>query len=185
MSASACLVLGDPQYRDPEMTAPRVTPLTRPEELITALSEVDGSWEVSFRVAIESEDAGVPVELVLLRNFGGILENGRPYEGRVGGRVLAPGTLRDGKRAVTVRWFDAGVSGIDYDCARITLLATHAFRSQDGADFFCPADPDDADTVTWVVRRCRADDDNCSFDLCEQSTPTEPNYCDPPSEEEG
>jgi len=181
---SACIVLGDPQYRDPEQTAPRVTPLTRPEELILATPEPDGNWIVPFRVAVESEDAGESVQLILLRNFGGGSIPGFPYEDTVGNVSLDPGSLRDGKRVATVAWFDTGGTGFDYDCARITLLATHAFREGDGPDFHCPADPDDADTVTWVVLRCRSLDEACSYDLCAAAIPDEPNYCDIPVEGE-
>lgn len=183
MGCSSCIVLGEPQYREPEQTAPRVTPLTRPEELITELSEPDGSWLVPFRVAIESEDAGEKVELVLLRNFGGGPAEGRPYEESVRVGDLEPGTLRDGKRAVTLEWFETGANGRDYDCAAITLLATHAYRGGTGSDFYCPADPDDVDTVTWLVLRCRAFDDACSFDLCADAKADNPNFCDAPLEE--
>ncbi|MEM1032518.1 MAG: hypothetical protein AAGN82_19380 [Myxococcota bacterium] len=178
---SGCLVLGDPQYLDPERTAPRITPLTRPEELRTELSAEDGSWDVSFRVTITSEDAGETVELALLRNFGGGAAGGdRPYESEVGRSNLAPATLSDGPRPVTVDWFDPGVSGEDYDCARVTLLATHEFRGGSGPDFYCPADPTDVDTVTWFVLRCRDTEPRCTFDLCNDNEDEEANYCDPP-----
>jgi len=183
VTSSGCIVLGDPQYREPEQTAPRVTPLTRPEELIKATAEDDGSWLVNFRVAIESEDAGEEVRLVLLRNFGGGTAEGLPYEAAVQNGTLEPGTLGDGKRTVTLPWFDTGATGQDYDCAAITLLATHAFREGIGSDYWCPADPDDADTVTWLVLRCRADDEACSFDLCTDTKAKNPNFCDPPTEE--
>lgn len=133
---------------------------------------------VEFSAYVESEDAGQAVQAVLLVDHGDTsgVSNG-PYRGFVPGNSLPPGRLVDGPRGpLSISWHPqtAEVSG----CHTVTLMATHQFQQSFGA-YYCAADSDDVDTLTWVVALCDlASPGNCPYQDCPVYGSSAMAYCD-------
>lgn len=160
--APGCIVLGDPQYREPERTPPRLRRVSPVEPAFIELQDDDSQVSIAFRVTIESEDLGEPVRLVLLEDLGRAGDT-RPYEQVLASNSVAPGSLREGQRSGVITWEEFLLP--DTECRRVTLLATHEFDGREPR-FNCPLDPNDVDTLTWFVARCRSRGDSCNFDDC-------------------
>lgn len=163
LSASGCIVLGEPQYREPDRTRPQLRRVF-PEDPAFIATQDDNSSLVSveFRVTVESEDLGEPVQLVLLEDLGRTSPT-RPYRQVLASNSLDPGSLQEGPRSGVITWEDILLP--DTECRRVTLVATHQFDGREPR-YHCPRDPDDVDTLTWLVARCRTRDAACNFDDC-------------------
>lgn len=161
-ATAGCIVVGGPEYRDPEQTRPQLRRVSPEDPVYVAIQHDSSTVSVKFRFTVESEDLGERVQLVLLEDHGRTSPT-RPYRQVLAGDSLDPGSLQDGPRTGVLTWEDSLLP--DTECRRVTLLATHAFDGREPR-YNCPLDPEDADTLTWFIARCRTRDSNCTFDDC-------------------
>lgn len=161
-SSSACLVTGSPDFSPPERTRPQLIAVTPPTEFIRP-AFVDGAFQPeTLEAAVLSEDAGDDLEAVLLVDYGYLAPGDIPWRDTAPVDTIAPGTLSDGPRPVSVSWTPR--SFIEPGCHTLTLLVTHQKRGTNPG-FWCPADADDYASLTWFVALCE-DVGTCEYDDC-------------------
>jgi hypothetical protein len=135
---------------------------------------------IEFSADMVSDDAGQPVQSVLLIDYGddNAVSNG-PYRSFVPGEPLDPACMLDGPRHVSIPWRPLAQEPIG--CHTVTLMVTHQFELKNSA-FYCPADPNDASTLTWFALVC-GDASTTTLEECYAANPcpiAEPNnavYC--------
>jgi hypothetical protein len=187
LGASSCLVTASPDFTPPERTRPEIVtndayPPSPPLEE-QAFFKLDlGSSQytpVEFSAWVQSEDAGQPVLSELLIDYGDQsgIKNG-PYRDYVPGEPLAPGTLADGPRQVTIQWRPQAQE--IFGCHTVTLVVTHAFKNRDPV-YYCPADPNDSSMLAWVALVCKSSTPaDCVVDSTFQQCPIQgrdATYC--------
>ncbi|MBW2453696.1 MAG: hypothetical protein JRI68_04260 [Deltaproteobacteria bacterium] len=174
VSSSACLVTGSPDFSPPERTRPQLIAVTPTTEFIRP-AFVDGAFQPSTIAAeVLSEDAGEPLEAVLLVDYGYLASDNTPWRDSAPVDDIAPGTLSEGPRPINVTWTPR--SFIQPGCHTVTLLVTHQKRAQNPG-YWCPAEPDDYDTLTWFVALCE-DLATCDYSDCFIAGEDTYSYCE-------
>lgn len=155
MSASACLVTSSPTFEDPVQTKPFLDfegAGPDPRQILVLSTDVSTTL---FEAQLRSEDAGEPVLVRMLVDYGTCNVTGKPFQDSQQGLPVDPSTFSDTSRKAQ---HNATIENeLTPGCHRLTLIATHEFNEATG----CPADPDDFAQITWTVFVC---DDNCDFD---------------------
>lgn len=149
MLTGSCLITTDPEFKVPEPGAPVLLPDTispDPRDVIV-IGATDA--ERLFEAQVQSEDAGAPLEVRLLFNYGQA-DGEQPYVDFIEGTDVPPGTQADGPRDVRARWTKGKFNMSQAGCYRFTLMVGHDFDSQG-----CPG-RDDYDAVSWLVLQCDA-----------------------------
>ncbi len=187
-ASPGCLVIDDPDFTPPQRTAPILSPLTPTTRLIRALLGDGNFYDVPpFSFAVESEDVGDDLQVVLLINYGIDGQEG-PYRAATSVKRIAAGHGGEQRGPIDISWKAAKATWnpengeVNTSCNTVTLLVTHEFR-EDSPGANCPADPADSDTATWVVSLCNDDLSQCTFDDCPTATAasTALAYCDAPA----
>lgn len=185
MLSQACLLVGEPNTDPPKRTPPVLRRPDPPDnEFIRLVRNANQKYDsVVFRAEVSSEDVADELNTSLLIDYGKTNPSGDPWLNVQGGGILPPTTLASGWRDITIAWTpNENLTGAG--CHTITMLVTHQLAGTNG--FFCPKDPDDYDTQSWMVVLCENDPDNCDFSGClvdgAQSTSdtTVGFYCDSP-----
>ncbi len=175
-SASACLVTGSPDFSPAERTRPQLIAVTPTTEMLRPGYENGQFLPVPIAAEVLSEDAGDDLEAVLLVDYGYMAsENSPPWREAVPVDVTAPGTLSEGPRPVTGTWTPRK-NVVEAGCHTLTLLVTHQ-KSGQNPGFWCPADPDDYDTLTWFVALCE-DLATCNYGGCHIAGEDTYSYCE-------
>jgi hypothetical protein len=172
---SAC-VLGEPDFTPPARTRPELIAFSHPTTELIKLVKPDASNfdPVEFVAVAFSEDAGDDLKAVLLENYGvpDPMALGQPYERVADQQTVQPqaaGVAKD----VSLSWSPFIRNGT-HDCKSVTMVLTHQlFDNAPYAD--CPADGNDAATLTWFVALCENLGD-CTFEDCAAKEPEE-GYC--------
>lgn len=181
MSATpACLVLGEPDYEAPTRGRPQLIEVTPTHQALLARDDADGTRAIVDVVAnLRSEDAGEPVEAVLLIDYGQFDVDGvTPWRG-TGGVTIAPAASADVLRRISLRWIEA-IDANTNECHRVTMVASHTFFGTSPFEY-CPTEEDDLATLTWFVRLCGSSVPlaDCSLDPCAEAAP---EVCPAPGE---
>jgi hypothetical protein len=177
--APGCLVLGDPQIDEPVRSQPQlieVSPSTN--EMFRHGPDETGTFDfVRFNAQLRSEDAGQPVIVVLLINYGQAANDGvQPWQAR-GGVTLEQPSTADVLRPISLAWKPAQIDPGTVDCRRVTMVASHSFFGKSPYEY-CPTEENDVATLNWFVGLCGTANE-CSFDKCAEPANTE---CPAPGE---
>lgn len=149
MLTGSCLITTDPEFKVPEPGPPVLLPDTispDPRDIIQ-ISATEA--ERLFEAQVQSDDAGVPLEVRLLFNYGQA-DGEQPYVDFIEGTDVPPSTVADGPRAVRARWTKGKFNMSQAGCYRFTLMVGHDFDNRG-----CPQQ-DDYDAVSWLVLQCDA-----------------------------
>ncbi len=182
--ATSCLVTSEPDFSPRERTRPEIittglkSPSPNPAELVRFWKESTSEFDPKqFTVWVISEDVGEDLRSVLLIDYGyeGGVSNG-PYRAYEPGPSIPAASASDGPRRVEIGW-EPGSH--DDGCHTITLLVTHRFTNTHGT-YWCPADPGDAATLTWVASVCKDSSvgEDCPQDGCPYDESNTTTYCE-------
>jgi len=150
LAAPACLITSVPVFDDPAASAPVLLPdRTDPDPRGIVVLDASAPSQ-TFSAFVTSQDAGRPLEVRLLLDYGSPNDLGRPFRLVSPGPSLEPGALDDGPRPVRVTW-TPGTLPRPPGCHRLTLMVSHEF---DDGGTGCPASPDDYAQLTWLVQKC-------------------------------
>ncbi len=174
-ASTSCVVTGSPDFSPLERAAPKLIPVTPTAELMKVIAEGNNFFPEPFAAQVLSEDAGDEIETVLLVDYGLEGPGGEPWlAANVGSRVSA-GTLADGPRDFSVMWRPQPAFADLRMCHTVTLVVTHEWNGV-APFYYCPADKDDAASLTWVVALCK-DSASCGFEDCPVSGEDTFRYC--------
>jgi hypothetical protein len=151
---SACLVTDKPDLEPATTTRPQ---LIENQPRTTEFIQKDYAESINLTADVISEDAGQELTVVLLIDYGLKGIGGDPWQDYSEQSRLTAGSLSDGPRPITASVRKAIAPG----CHTLTLLVTHAIVG-DPPFYWCPANPNDHDTLTWFLSVC--DQGNCDFD---------------------
>jgi hypothetical protein len=167
-SATSCLITESPSFEPVKRSRPQLLESTTPTTQVFKVVRGDNSAfdpnPATFFADVISEDAGDDLSAVLLIDYG-VGDGGElspPWKDVSVGDAVTPGTLQDGRRPISISW--TRLLQRKPGCHTVTMLVTHQHRQQN-PDFYCPKDPDDFDTLTWLAV------------ICETSSGSEPD-CD-------
>lgn len=154
---ASCLVTPTPDFQPAPRTAPFLIAESASPKL-QGLLVVDGNEKsIDFQALVRSEDGPDKVQVRLFVDYGRPRSENEPYQDFVSGLRLAPSTLDDPTpRTAKASWSRRGL--ITSGCHTFTLMVSHEFD-----DNQCPADSDDASSLTWFAY------------LCEPGLPCDPN----------
>jgi hypothetical protein len=163
--APGCLVLGDPEIDEPTRSQPQLIEDNPPTSEMVRHSPEEGAFDfVRFHAQLRSEDAGQPVRVVLLINYGQTASDGvQPWLAQGGVTFEQPSTA-DVLRPISLAWKPAQIDPNTVDCRRVTMVASHSFFGKSPFEY-CPTEENDVATLTWFVGLCPTANE-CSLDKC-------------------
>ena len=174
LSSTGCLVLGEPDFREPVPTTPILSVVNPPNNQLLILEGTGTDFDPQeFVVNVVSEDAGQSLERILLLDYGVATPVGQqapqPYAGIAGfGPDIDPGTATDLNRDVALS-YPPQLGASDSECHTITF---QVYRKEYGRAPYdwCPSNPQFA-RVTWLVALCE-EAATCDFSQCPDVAPT-------------
>lgn len=147
MIAASCLVTSTPEFKPSERTAPNLIARTADPDPRKIVGFLAGENELVFRVDVDSEDDGQPLQVHVLIDYGVWNElQGTPFQDDEDETPVPAGSLGDEGRTAQVR---VTSDRIDAGCHTVTLMVAHEFHPNG-----CPTELADSDQITWIVYRC-------------------------------
>jgi hypothetical protein len=184
VGAPACLITADPDFTPPARSRPEIitsdacppSPAVGKVALFQPTPPNSSYTPIEFSACVVSEDAGQDVQTVLLIDYGddsGVALG--PYRWAIPGEPLKAATLADGPREITIKWLPQKQE--PPGCHTVTLLVTHQFQQINGI-YHCPADANDAATLTWFAYVCdQTAIESCGAMICPIEGQTTSKYC--------
>ena len=167
--ASSCIVADPPQYTDPVRTAPQLNSYLANPSLSQVLAVYPGTTGATFRVEVQSEDAGEELSAVFWEDY----NTNSSFSKAFSIQRIPPSSYGAGPRIISsIPFVPAGETG----CHPITLLVAHAstFLSSNATELDPKFAPTDAAILTWWVNiRPPADAINTLVNCPTQNPPTQ------------
>ncbi len=111
-----------------------------------------------FSAFVRSEDAGHPVNVRLLVDYGRLNIDGvTPYQESQNGNALDAASIDETSRLAKVPWVSKNVE--TSACHTFTLIVSHAFNETTA----CPVDSRDSSSITWMAYVCGPNESPCQF----------------------
>jgi hypothetical protein len=149
---ASCLVTSSPTFDEPTSLAPQiVADRVEPDQLGVVVLD-PSTPSKTFSAFVRGEDAGRPVEVRLLLDYGWPNDLGRPFRLSSAGPSVEAASGDDDPRPIKVTWTQ-GTLPMQPGCHRLTLMVSHEF---DDGGTGCPVSADDYDLVSWLVLKCDA-----------------------------
>jgi hypothetical protein len=183
--SAGCLVLGEPDFREPVPNKPTVVGVEpAPTELVEATASNNAFAPITFTANVTSEDADIPLTAILLIDYGIQTEVGQtqpqPYGDFLPPFEVDEGSLTDAApRVVSLTWLPKLADPSVDECHSITMLVVRNYFKQPPFTF-CPID-DQFGLVTWQVALCN-DVASCFHDDCPTTSANNTSYCPTPAE---
>jgi len=151
MTAS-CFITSTPDFKPPPQTPPfLISAGASPRLGSLVIYDPSVPKPLIFSAPVRSEDAGDPVQVELLTDYGFTAPDGRPFSDVQEGANVLPAAFSETARVAQVQWIPKQFST---PCHRFTLMVSHDIVRGDG----CPADLTDSDFLSWNVIVCNGID---------------------------
>ncbi len=167
----SCFITSTPDFQPPAQAPPLLDGNSASPPLGEIIMAQPG-MEIDLKAGLRSEDAGTSVKVVLYVDYGLNTETDRPYELALQFSPLAPSTMSDGSRYVSIPYKP---EFLQPGCHRLTMMVSHEF-ALDPEGVTCPADLTDSSALSWDLLLCSSTTSCPAFDptsSCEPYLDTE------------
>lgn len=172
-ASSSCLVTSSPDFSPPESTHPEILtndefpPSPSPGELTLFYPTAGEYSPAEFSAFVRSDHSDRDVQTVLLIDYGEDTgTSSGPYRLAIPGEPLKSAELAKGPQLAAIPWRPQKQEPAG--CHTVTLLVTHKFKQiLDPPQYYCPEDPQDASSLTWMVAVCETENpEECDYTNC-------------------